>query len=51
MGKRKLMANFIKIWYNKISINLGRNKVMIQISKLKKETKTSKNMTIKVFKV
>jgi hypothetical protein len=45
MGKRKLMANITKVWLNKISSNLMRNKMMIQLSKLKKEAKTNKNMT------
>jgi len=39
MCKKKFISNIIKVWYNKISSNLVRNKVMIQISKLKKETK------------
>jgi len=51
MGKRKLMANIIKVWWNRISFNLVRNKVRIQISKFKKETKTSKNMINKVITV
>ena len=33
------MANIIKVWWNRISINLVRNKVRIQISKFKKRNK------------
>jgi hypothetical protein len=47
MGKRRLMANIIRVWQNKISVNLVRNKVMIKISKLKMETKKSKNLSKK----
>jgi hypothetical protein len=42
MGKKKKMM---------VNIHLVRNKVMLQISKLKKETKTSKNITKKVITV
>jgi hypothetical protein len=42
MGRRRLMANIIKVWQNKISVNLVRNKVMIQISKLKRKQKQAK---------